>query len=73
MVAIKALGIPHLQAYAGWRHAEALAQSGESSKELATAIREGIMQATGVNEPARLALVALAQDQRIDISDLAAG
>ena len=65
VVAIKALGVPHLQVYAEWRYAEALAQSGQSNEELSSAIREGIMQATGVNEPVRLVLVALARDQGV--------
>ena len=69
LAAIVALGTPHIEAYVRWRRSEALAQSGGSREELEVAIRQGITQAAGLNEPARMALVALAEEHGIDIGD----
>ena len=61
--------VPHLEAYARWRQAEALAEHGSSRRELEVAIRFAVHLAQDVHEPVRLRLVALAASQTIDLSE----
>ena len=68
-VAIAASKVPHLEAYARWRRAEALAGHEVAKQELEDAIRSGVVMAKGVHEPVRRRLVALATAHGIDLDE----